>query len=131
MSDLPEKKHICKCCGAKALIANRVSAVGSKEDAMEEENEGEKTLYVCILCNDSWTSTKHVEQDGTCIINFVHLETIEPVLSRVAYANNNIVINEDTIDKWAYFIGDDRVSKTEWLNLIRKRRKVIKAIITN
>jgi hypothetical protein len=54
-----------------------------------------------------------------------------PVLKRVAHMNNHVVLSEDAVDEWEYYLGDEPVAKDEWHDKLSTRRDVLKSVCVN
>lgn len=93
--------------------------------------EQESRFFTCHVCGDNWLSVKKVETEGTCEITFVHQMGMQPTLKRIASMTTSIVLKEDTVDEWNYYLGDDRVDERAWREQLDRRRGVLRAICTN
>ncbi len=91
----------------------------------------ESHFYTCHVCGDNWLSVKQTEDDGSCQITFVHQMGMEPELKRVAHMQTSVVLNEDTVDYWEYFLGEKEVTEDEWFEALKKRRSILKAVCSN
>jgi hypothetical protein len=56
---------------------------------------------------------------------------MQPLLKRVANVATPVVLNEGTIGRWSYYLGDDEVDERAWRSELDKRRLVLRAICTN
>ena len=43
----------------------------------------------------------------------------------------SVVLNEDTVDRWDYFLGDSEVGEGRWRDTLDERRRVLRSICTN
>lgn len=125
-------KMKCKTCGCESLTPMQV-VIDDQSDEMDEllGDEQESRFYSCQVCGDNWLSVKEKSADGECTITFVHQMGTSPVLKRVAHMNNPLVVNEDTVDEWEYFLGDEPVGKDEWHDTLSDRRDVLKSVCMN
>ena len=119
----------CKACGSEGMLPVEID-----EDAQEEllpSDEQESRFFTCHVCGDNWLSVKKVERDGDCRITFVHQMGMQPTLKRVAHMTTPVVLNEQTVEGWDYFLGDDEVGEREWRRRLRQRRSLLRAICSN
>lgn len=93
-------------------------------------DEKESRFYSCHVCGDNWLSVRDVES-GDCKITFVHQMGLQPLLKRVAHMSTPILMEEDTVDRWDYFLGEDEVGESEWQKHLVSRRQVLKSICSN
>ena len=90
----------------------------------------ETRFYTCQVCGDNWLSIK--ETNGTdCEITFIHQMGIKPTLRRVALMTTNIVLNENTVESWEYYFGEDQIDADDWHKRLKGRRQVLKSICSN
>lgn len=93
--------------------------------------EQESQFYSCQVCGDNWLSVKEKSADGACTITFVHQMGTSPVLKRVAHMSNHIVVSEETVDEWEYYLGDEPVAEDEWQSKLSDRRDILKSVCMN
>ncbi len=126
------KKLKCKTCGCESLTPMQV-IIEDERDEIDQllGDEQESRFYSCQVCGDNWLSVKEKSTDGACTVTFVHQMGTSPVLKRVAHLNNHLVLNEDTVDEWEYFLGDEPVDKEEWHDTLSDRRDVLKSVCMN
>lgn len=93
--------------------------------------EKESRFYTCHVCGDNWLTVKETTPGGTCRITFVHQMGTEPQLKRVAHMQTPVLVNEDTVDEWEYFLGENTVGENDWYERLSDRRDVLKAICVN
>jgi predicted SnoaL-like aldol condensation-catalyzing enzyme len=108
--------------------------VQTDEEGQERLVEGEDTesrFFTCHVCGDNWLSLKEQPAEGDCQIVFIHQMGMDPVLKRVAYMETHVVLNEDTVDHWDYFLNDDPVDADVWHAKLKDRRKLLKSICSN
>jgi hypothetical protein len=104
------------------------------EDAEELDvlnGDKESRFYTCHVCGDNWLSIKETELDGDCQITFIHQMGMEPQLRRIAHVDTPVVINENTVDHWEYYVDDEVVAEDEWRDVLDQRRNILKSICTN
>ena len=118
----------CKACGSSSMVPVDVAIeTEQKEDFVEEESR----FYTCHVCGDNWLSVRQVDKEGLSQLTFVHQMGVNPVLKRIAHMQTPILTNEETVDHWEYFLGDDEVDEEDWMEQLNERRQVLKAVCTN
>ncbi len=120
----------CKACQSYSMVPLEV------DDRQEQEafvlgGEQESRFFTCHVCGDNWLSVKKIETGGSCEITFVHQMGMQPTLKRIAHMATPVVVNNDTVEAWSYYLGDDEVEETEWQAQLHQRRWVLRAICTN
>ena len=95
------------------------------------DGEHEARFFTCHVCGDNWLSVKQTDLGGDCRITFVHQMGMEPTLKRVAHMATPVVLSDRTVDRWAYYLGEDEVEERKWRRLLNKRRRVLRSICTN
>ncbi len=93
--------------------------------------EQESRFYSCQVCGDNWLSVKQKTADGKCTITFVHQMGTSPVLKRVAYMSNSVVVSDESVEEWEYFKGEEPVAESEWESVLSSRRDTLKATCVN
>lgn len=93
-------------------------------------DDQEARFYTCHVCGDNWLSVRRVA-DGDCRITFVHQMGLQPLLKRVAHMATSVVLDEDTVEHWDYFLGDNEVGEHRWLDTLDERRRVLRSICSN
>ena len=63
-------------------------------------DDHEARFYTCHVCGDNWLTVRRVE-DGDCRITFVHQMGLQPLLKRTAHMSTPVLLNEDTVERWA------------------------------
>lgn len=101
------------------------------EQELVFNEDSEARFYQCHVCGDNWLSVKEVQDNGQSRLVFIHQMGIKPILKRVGNLSTHIVINDNTIMDWSYFMDENQIEETEWRNHLDKRRKVLKAICAN
>jgi len=96
----------------------------SVEDAREAQ------FFTCHVCGDNWLSVREV-QAGDCRLTFVHQMGMQPLLKRVAHMSNPVVLNEQTVEDWAYYLGDAPVEEDDWMKRLARRRRILRAVASN
>jgi len=121
------KKMTCKACGAEALMPMDVSV--EKEEG-EIFLESESHFFSCYVCGDNWLSLK--EETGIdCQITFVHQMGVAPILKRIAHMQTKFVLDKKTVNRWEYFLDDQRIDEDIWRDKLNDRRMVLKSVCTN
>ena len=119
----------CKACGSFSMLPMDLEADETDElDFMTDEHEAR--FFTCHVCGDNWLSVRRVE-GGDCRITFVHQMGLQPLLKRTATMTTSIVLNEDTVDRWDYFLGDSEVGEGRWRDTLDERRRGLRSICTN
>ena len=90
----------------------------------------EAQFFTCHVCGDNWLSIREV-MAGDCTVTFVHQMGMKPLLKRVAHMATPIVMNESTVEHWAYYLGDEPVAEDDWRRRLSKRREVLRAVCSN
>ena len=93
-------------------------------------DEHEARFYTCHVCGDNWLSVRRVEQ-GDCKITFVHQMGLQPLLKRTAHMSTPILLQEETVERWDYFVGDDEVGEHHWRDTLDERRQTLRSICSN
>ena len=93
-------------------------------------DEQEARFYTCHVCGDNWLSVRQ-QESGDCRLTFVHQMGLQPVLKRIAHMSTPVLLNENTVERWDYFYGEDHVEEDEWLDHLDNRRRVLKSICSN
>lgn len=93
-------------------------------------DDHEARFFTCHVCGDNWLSVRRVES-GDCQITFVHQMGLQPLLKRTAIMATPVVITEDTVERWDYYMGDDAVEESEWRDVLGERRRILRSISTN
>lgn len=118
----------CKACGSLSMLPMEIEADEAEE--MEVADDQEARFYTCHVCGDNWLTVRRVE-NGECKITFVHQMGLQPVLRRTAVMTTPIVLSEQTVDHWDYFLGEDEVDEERWLDRLDERRRVLRSICSN
>ncbi len=93
-------------------------------------DEHEARFFTCHVCGDNWLSVRRNEQ-GDCRVTFVHQMGLQPLLKRTAHMATPVLMTEDAVDRWDYFLGDDEVGEGRWRTLLDERRKILRSICSN
>jgi len=125
------EKLRCKTCGCESLRPMQV--VFDEDDDVDDliGEDQESRFYSCQVCGDNWLTVKETSTSGECTITFVHQMGTSPVLKRVAHMSNSIVVNEENVDEWEYFLGDEPVEEDEWEDRLSDRRDTLKSTCVN
>lgn len=126
------EKKTCKTCGCDSLIPMQV-VVDEETDEISEliGGEQESRFYSCQVCGDNWLAVKETMPDGECTVTYVHQMGTSPVLKRVAHLSNHVVLNDDSVDDWDYYLGDEPVPEDRWHDKLSSRRDVLKSVCMN
>jgi hypothetical protein len=126
------EKLQCKACGSYSMVP--MDVVVEQDDVQEEPKllgeDQESRFYTCHVCGDNWLSVKETRRDN-CKITFVHQMGMSPELKRIAHMGTPVVANDDTVDKWEYYLDDERIDSDSWHEKLVKRRKVLRSICSN
>ena len=93
-------------------------------------DEHEARFFTCHVCGDNWLTVRRTE-GADCKITFVHQMGLQPLLKRTAYMSTPVLLTEDTVERWDYFLGDDPVGEGDWRDTLDERRRVLRSICTN
>lgn len=143
----------CKACGSYSMIPVEVENEDFPSIDAQDENgvydlldeildpnieephkelaEEESRYFNCHVCGDNWMTIKEVELSGKCQITFIHQMGMFPILKRIANMQTQIILNEQTVQEWEYFLNDKPVEEAEWLDKLQSRRKVLKSVCSN
>lgn len=128
-------KMTCKTCGCESLQPMQVVFEEDEDDSTPDDGvldeDQESRFYSCQVCGDNWLMVKEKTPDGTCTVTFVHQMGTSPVLKRVAHMNNAIVIDDENVEAWEYFLGEEEVEEDRWRNLLSDRRETLKSTCVN
>lgn len=125
------KRLKCKACGCYSMMPMEVHVDVEEEEEMLYGADRESRFFTCPLCGDNWLSVKEMGGDGQCKVTFVHQMGMEPVLKRIALMQTPIIINENTIDDWEYYLDGDEIDEDRWFDKLSERRRLLKSICTN
>ena len=119
----------CKACGSFSMLPMELAPeeTDSLDFLLDEE---EARFYTCHVCGDNWLSVRRVEA-GDCKITFVHQMGLQPLLKRTAHMATPVLMTEDTVEQWEYYLGDDEVAEHRWRDTLDERRRVLRSICTN
>jgi hypothetical protein len=124
----------CKACGAYSLLPMDLEPEDAESLDLEAEvgleEDHEARFFTCHVCGDNWLTVRRVES-GDCRITFVHQMGLQPVLKRIATMATPVLLNEDTVDSWEYFLGDASVPEKAWRSTLDERRRVLRSICSN
>lgn len=119
----------CKACDSFSMLPMDLESDEADDlDFMTDEHEAR--FYTCHVCGDNWLSVRRVEGED-CRITFVHQMGLQPLLKRTATMATPVVLSEDTVDRWDYFLGDSEVGEGRWLDTLDERRRILRSICTN
>lgn len=121
----------CKACGSYGMVPVEIDEDAEQHDDLLLTEDQESRFFTCHVCGDNWLSVKKTELGGDCRITFVHQMGMQPTLKRIARMSTPVVLNENTVDDWNYFLGDDEVEEGEWRRALDRRRLVLRSICTN
>ncbi|MDT0631741.1 hypothetical protein RQM47_05535 [Rubrivirga sp. S365] len=119
----------CKACGSLSMLPMDLEP-DETDDFEALVDDQEARFFTCHVCGDNWLTVRRVE-DGDCKITFVHQMGLQPLLKRTAHMSTPVLLTEDTVEHWAYFLGDDEVAEHRWRDTLDERRKVLRSICTN
>lgn len=118
----------CKACGSYSMLPMELDASESEELEAGEENEAR--FFTCHVCGDNWLTVRRIEHDD-CQVTFVHQMGLHPLLKRVAHLSTPVVMNDSTVERWDYFLGDEEVDERVWRDRLDERRRVLRSICSN
>ena len=117
----------CKACGSVSMLPMELDA--DETDGLDLDDQ-EARFYTCHVCGDNWLSVRRVDQ-GDCRITFVHQMGLQPLLKRTATMSTPVLMSEDAVERWDYFLGDDAVDEDRWRSTLAQRRTVLRSICSN
>jgi len=124
------EKLQCKACGCYSMIPMDVVVDQDEDHERSIEADQESRFYTCHVCGDNWLSVKETNADD-CKITFVHQMGMSPELKRIAHMDTHVVLSDNTIDHWEYFLDDEEITEDDWNEKLTNRRKVLKSICSN
>jgi len=119
----------CKACGSLSMLPMELEP-DETDDFDFVIDEHEARFFTCHVCGDNWLTVRRVE-DGDCRITFVHQMGLQPLLKRTAYMATPLLLEEGTVDRWDYFLGDAEVAEVRWRETLDERRRVLRSICSN
>ena len=119
----------CKACGSYSMLPMELEP-DEAEDFDFVVDEHEARFFTCHVCGDNWLSVRRTEH-GDCRVTFVHQMGLQPLLKRTAHMTTPVLMTEDTVDRWDYFLGDDEVAEGRWRTLLDERRQILRSICSN
>lgn len=119
----------CKACGSLSMLPMDLEP-DETEDLGVFADEQEARFFTCHVCGDNWLTVRRVDGDD-CRITFVHQMGLQPLLKRTAHMSTPVVLKEETVDRWDYFLGDDEVGEGRWRATLDERRRVLRSICSN
>ncbi len=123
-------KLSCKACGAVAMMPMDVAVEDADGDQDIYGDESESRFYSCHVCGDNWLSVRQ-EEEGDCLITFIHQMGVAPTLKRIAHMQTRIVLKENTVDRWEYFLDDQQIDEDIWKEKLKDRREILRSISCN
>ncbi|WP_412067864.1 hypothetical protein [Rubrivirga sp. IMCC43871] len=119
----------CKACRSYSMLPMELDADES-DDLGLLTDEQEARFFTCHVCGDNWLTVRRVEE-GDCKITFVHQMGLQPLLKRTAHMSTPVLLSEDTVEHWDYYLGDDEVGEGRWRDTLDERRRVLRSICSN
>lgn len=120
----------CKTCGSESLVPMEVMFEDSEHEELLGE-EQESRFYTCHVCGDNWLSIKETSLGGDCTVTFIHQMGMSPVLKRIAHLQTPVLVNDDTVDHWEYFVDEEPVPEEDWHEALTDRRDLLKSVCVN
>ena len=122
--------QICKACGSRAMVPMEVDV--DFEDAQGEaiDPDAESRFFSCYVCGDNWLSVRESETDD-CQVTFVHQMGMQPTLKRIAHTQAPVLVNDEMVDYWEYFLDGEPIDEDIWHRKLKLRRKILKSICCN
>ncbi|NND72901.1 MAG: hypothetical protein HKN43_15090, partial [Rhodothermales bacterium] len=71
------------------------------------------------------------EETGDCKITFIHQMGVAPTLKRIAHMQTRIVLKENAVSHWEYFIDDQIIDEDIWKEALKDRRDILRSICSN
>jgi hypothetical protein len=121
----------CKACRCYSMVPVDVETDEEDQPDPVFGPDQESRFYTCHVCGDNWLSVRMTEPTGDTQITFVHLMGMQPTLKRVAQLNTPVVMADESVERWDYFLGDDAVEEDEWREVLDRRRFVLRSICSN
>ena len=141
----------CKACGSYGMIPmdvtlfeengddgesielrGKITTDFPESEEVDADADGEESrFYSCHVCGDNWLSIRKTDTEGESKVTFIHQMGVQPILRRVAHVEPQLVVNEEAVRQWEYFLDETEVEEVEWLGRLADRRKVLKAICSN
>ena len=119
----------CKACGSYSMLPMELEP--DEADSFDVlADDPEARFFTCHVCGDNWLSVRRVEA-GDCRITFVHQMGLQPVLKRTAHMTTPVVLKEETVERWEYYLGDEAVGEHDWRDTLDERRRVLRSICSN
>lgn len=122
---------LCKTCGCLSMVPMEVIIDPDDLGEAPWSPDAESRFYSCHVCGDNWLTVKEEDQDGEFQVTFVHQMGMEPTLKRVAHMQAPVVVTEEAIDFWQYFVDDEPTDESLWREKLNNRRKILKSICCN
>lgn len=119
----------CKACGSYSMLPMDLEP-DEADDFDFVVDEHEARFFTCHVCGDNWLSVRRTDE-GDCRVTYVHQMGLQPLLKRTAHMTTPILMTEDTVDRWDYFLGDDEVGEGRWRTLLDERRQILRSICSN
>lgn len=119
----------CKACGSFSMLPMELEP-DEADDFGVHVDEHEARFYTCHVCGDNWLTVRRTDGDD-CRITFVHQMGLQPLLKRTAHMSTPVVLSEDTVEHWDYYLGDDEVGEHAWRDTLDERRRVLRSICSN
>ena len=118
----------CKACGSLSMLPMELEP--DEAEGLSLVDDHEARFFTCHVCGDNWLSVRRVE-NGDCRITFVHQMGLQPLLKRTARMMTPVILSEDTVERWDYYLGEDEVDEGEWRGRLDERRKTLRSIASN
>lgn len=116
----------CRCCGSKSVTrSDNLNVINAELEPYDS------TLYVCLVCGDSWIKQTS-EVDDLTQIKFSYQVTMKGKLERVGITDNESFHHgSGNIKVWEYRYNDDIIDKNDWKVLLERRRNLLKSLVMN
>ncbi len=125
------KRLTCKTCGSKGMMPMDVVLEEGDHEPTFLNGEQESRFFTCHVCGDNWLSVKETNLGGDCRVTFIHQMGMSPVLKRIAYMHTPVLVKQDMVEDWEYYMGEDAVSKEDWHDRLDSRRETLRCICMN
>lgn len=95
----------------------------------DDEDGRESRYFTCRVCGDNFLSMRE-DFHGHSSITFIHQMGHDPELRRIGHVEDIDRVDDGPV-LWEYYVGDQLVGETDWVNRLRQRRKVLRSVCTN
>ncbi len=123
------EKLTCKACGSASLVPMDVIVTDDEIKISDVQPHGQESRYfTCRVCGDNFLSLRE-DYDGHTSITFIHQMGQEPELRRIGHLEDADELEGAVL--WEYYVGEEMVTESEWVDELRQRRSVLRSVCTN